>query len=455
MNRKSPFIFEDAVPKEKFFNRKDELDFFIRNIEVKRKMLLCIVAPLKYGKSSLMHRYEEILLGYSDVIPIYINLKKIKDPIIYIVKQLKKYDIDLEGEYEKSLEREDLLPLFDRLNDLLVQYNKWMFLLFDEFHLLPTRVRNEGFYTKFEDSDIFGFFRGFAEGARISYVVCGSVIEPLMNALDVWGGRFQLIYLGPFDEKEALYMIKKLFAEGNMEISEEYARIIAEAAGHHPFYIQYMGHQIYVEGAIDRKTIRIAKQKLFEFLSPIFFEYLERIRSMGRGYIDAIKKLIHSQPLAIDDLVALGKLMRMGILKPKNARFQFVDPLFERYIKQIIDNLEPTEVTVVGHWAERLVGNYLLRRGYIPYYSHDSRGAFDIYVKIEGLDVGIQVKYSTSGEVHLAKNEIEKILVAAGEMKWKPIIALVTKQIKFFSEIAPRKYTENEGYTDIREAIKK
>ena len=454
MLRSSPFIFEDAVPREKFFNRREELDFFIRSVSAKRKILLCIVAPLKYGKSSLMMRYYEILQEFNDVIPIYINLKKKSRPIRFIVEELRNFDIDVSAEYQKCLGMEDLEPLFDTINSIMTRRDKWLFLLFDEFHLLPLRVRAEGFYREFSNSDIFGFFRSFAEGARISYVVCGSVIEPLMSALDVWGGRFQMIYLGPFSEGDAIDMIKKLFMEGGMLIDDEDARLIAEAAGYHPFYIQYMGHQIYIAGEISRRTIRQAKQRLFEYVSPIFFEYLERILKIGKEHLGSIRKLMHNEPLAIEDRVNLGRLMRMGILKPRNARFEFVDPLFKRYIQQIIENLEPTEVTVVGHWAERIVGNYLLRKGYTPYYSHDSRGAFDIYTRIQGVDVGIQVKYTSKEEIYLSEEEARVILSEAKRLGWKPLIAIIGKQIKFFPNIKPGKYSIKDGYTEIEEAIK-
>lgn len=451
--RESPFIFEDAVPREKFFDRKEELDFFVRNLRVKRKMLLCIVAPLKYGKSSLMQRYNEILQRFADVIPIYINLKKIKDPIWFIVESLKSY-FDLQYIYREALSREDLLPLFDAINKFLVEEKKWLFLLFDEFHLLPSRIRAEGFYSKFGDEDIFGFFRGFAEGARISYVVCGSVIEPLMDALDVWGGRFQIIYLGPFSEEDAVYMLKKLFAEGGMSISDEQARIIAESAGYHPFYIQYMGHMIYTLGEINDYSIRGAKRSLYEFLSPIFENYFERIVSLGKDYLETLRRVIRGEFLDIWDRARASKLRRIGILKPRNSGYEFVDPLFRRYIERLLEGFEPTEVVVVGHWAERIVGNYLLRKGYIPYYSHDSRGAFDIYVRIEDRDAGIQVKYSASEEIYLSKEEAERIAQSAEDNSWVPIIALVSKDIRFFSQIRPGKYSELEGYSEIEEAIK-
>lgn len=450
----SPFVFEGAVPPDKFFNRQEEIEFLVRNLRAKKKMLLCIVAPLKYGKTSLMRRYHEILSKYPDIISIYINLKKIKNPIMYILDNLREHKIDLIKKYEESIRREDLLPLFEELNNALSRENKWLFLLFDEFHPLPELIRSEGFYKGFTDEMIFGFLRGLAEDARISYIVCGSVIEPLMRALDVWGGRFQILYLGPFDEEEAVNMIKELFAMGGMRIDDEHARIIAEAAGFHPFYIQYMGHQIYISGRIDRGAIRLAKQKLFEYLIPIFITYLGKIRRMGKEYLDVLAKIICDEPLTVDDMVIAADLLRMGIIKPQNAKFEVVDPLFKRYLEQIIRKLRPTEVTVVGHWAERIVGNYLLRRGYIPYYSHDSKGVFDIYVRIQSIDVGIQVRYSSRGEIYLSQKEVEEILETANKLGWRPLIALVSRQIKFFSKIEPGKYSERGGYTEILDAVK-
>ncbi len=454
LSGESPFIFEDAVPRDKFFDRREEIEFFVRNLRAKRKILLSIVAPLKYGKSSLMHRYYEILREFDDIIPIYINLRVEDRPIQLIVSVLENYGFDLGDTYRRCLESGSLRDFFIELNIKLKKKGVWLFLLFDEFHLLPELIRNEGFYRDFSDEIIFGFFRGFAEGANMSYVVCGSIIEPLMDALDIWGGRFQIIYLGPFSKNDALEMIIKLFAIGGMNISTDYAEMIAEAAGYHPFYIQYMGHQIYVEGEINRRTIRLAKQRLFEFLSPLFFAYLERVQELGEKYLGALAKLIRNEPLTMNDIVCLGKLVRIGIIRPKNAKFEFVDPLFRRYLEHIVNNLEPTEVTIVGHWAERIVGNYLLRRGYTPYYSHDSKGIFDIYTKINKRDVGIQVKYSSEGEIYLSESEAEEILSEAKNLGWIPVLAIVSKQIRFYSDIKPGKYNTQNGYQEIEDAIR-
>lgn len=452
--RKSPFIYEDYVPKEKFFNRKRELELFRKSVSLKPKMLLCIVAPLKYGKTSLMRRFYEILREFDNIIAVYIDLKKRMRPIKFVIDNLRTHGIDLSNLYNKCLNENDLEPLFECIDKKLAEMNKWLFLMFDEFHLLPQKVRDEGFYKGSSDDIIFGFFRGVAEGARISYIVCGSAPEPLMRALDVWGGRFEIIYLGPFNREDAIYMIKKLFLEGEIKINDELAEIIADAAGHHPFYIQYMGHRIYMSGSVNRLSIREAKKELYSFLTPLFFEYLKRIRDLGKAYIDAIRKLLNREPLNIDDRVALGELVKVGILKPENSRFEFVDPLFKRFMRLILEELEPSEVNIVGHWAERIVGNYLLKRKYIPYYSHDSRGAFDIYVRIQDVDVGIQVKYSSLGEVYISKDELEKIRIVVRDQKWTPILAIVQKGVKFFPITKHGKYIYEEGYVDIEKAIK-
>ena len=451
--RASPFIFEDAVPTEKFFNRSKEIDFLIKNLEVKKKMLLCIVAPLKYGKTSLMMKYLEILRRHEDIVPIYINLKIVDTPIKFIVENLEKYGINVWNEYRKAKEEKSLMKMFEKIWEKIDEKKVWLFLLFDEFHLLPELVRNEGFYQRLPDEYIFGFFRGFAEGKNISYIVCGSIIEPLINAIDVWGGRFQVLYLGPFNKEDAVLMIKKLFSEGGMEIDEESAVVIAEAAGFHPFYIQYMGHQIYIRGTINRETIRIAKQQLYEYITPIFTSYIERIKELNINALETLRKIVKGETLEIDDIAQASKLMKIGFLKPRNGIYEIVDPLFERYLNSIFTAERPVEVLIVGHWAERLVGNILARKGYIPYYAHESKSAFDIYVKVKQIDVGIQVKYSTKGEFYLSNREAETILSEAKKLNWKPIIALVSKKVKFYNTIKPGKYSISQGYSDIEEAL--
>lgn len=222
--------------------------------------------------------------------------------------------------------REVLNHYLRRYAKIFVRRDKWLFLLFDEFHLLSRRIKEEGFYKSFSDVEIYGFLRGIAEGTRISYIACGSVIEPLMDALDVWGGRFEIIYLGPFKKDDAVYMIKKLFSEGGMEISDEYAEMIADAAGFHPFYIQYMGHHIYISGKINRESIMMAKKELYNYLLPLFEVYVEKIMSMKNDPLRVIEKIMQGEILEARDIGVIIRLRRMGIVKYDEGKYRFVDP---------------------------------------------------------------------------------------------------------------------------------
>ena len=454
--KQSPFIVEDAVPPEKFFNRSRELEFLRRMLDSgKRKMLICIVAPLKYGKTSLLLKYNEMLRKYSDIVPIYVNLKEVANPLRFIIERFEEIlDVDLSKIYLKASDSGDPLQIFIEINKVLVSLNKWLFLLFDEFHLLPSRIRAEGFLKSFDDKDIFTFFRGYAEMRRISYIVCGSVIEPLLDAVNVWGGRFEIIYLGPFEKNDALFMLKKLFDEGGVSVSPNFLEDIVESAGYHPFYIQYLGSVLYSLGEVNKRNLIEAKKKLMDFLRPIFDEYILRISDLGKDYLKVLIKIAKGEEISFSEKILAIKLFRKGFLVRKNMSFDLIDPLFKRYLLAFEFTNEPPDVLIVGHWAERIVGNYLIKKGYIPYYSHDSKGAFDIYVRIKGIDVGIQVKYSASGSVYLTKEEADRILKTAEEMGWIPVLALVSKRIDFFYNVREGVYKEGEGLKDIELVIK-
>lgn len=114
-----------------------------------------------------MLKYLDLLKKHQDIISIYVNLKEIRSPLRYIVDRLTEYGIDLRKHYKEALNGAELVWLFDALNGILEEKNQWLFLLFDEFHLLPQLVRSEGFFKGLSDDVIFGFFRGFAEGRRI------------------------------------------------------------------------------------------------------------------------------------------------------------------------------------------------------------------------------------------------------------------------------------------------
>lgn len=454
---RNPFIITRAVPPDLFFNREKEINMLKKILDSgSREVLICIVAPLKYGKTSLLYKYLEILESYDDIISIYIDLKIVSKPIKYIALKLEKILGKNIMEHYKKAKDEDLPEMFfEAISNALDE--KWLFILFDEFQLLASKVRGEGFLKEASDDEIYAFFRGVSEHFNIRYIVCGSVIEPLINAIDVWGGRFRVIYLGPFKRRDSIKMLVKMFELGGVKISKEFADIIADSAGDHPFYMQLIGYELFRNSRFDLFGLREAKKSLFEYVKPIFDEMLNKILKVGKEALEILIKISKTDQYVptTDEIEHVTKLLKMGILAQKNSGYYIVDKLFQRYISTIEISKSPSDVLIVGHWAERLVGNALVREGFQPYYSHDSKGAFDILVRVHEKYVGIQVKFSSKGEFYLTKDEAEKIKREAEELGWIPIIALVTDEIDYFPDIREGKYVKGMGFKKLIDAYNK
>jgi len=98
---------------------------------------------------------------------------------------------------------------------------KYLILMFDEFQELPHLAMSEGFFQNLEESYTFEFFRGLTEEFRINLVIVGSLIGPIMDAIDVWHGRFKIFRLREFPREDSILMLRKHLI-GNIEFVLEY-----------------------------------------------------------------------------------------------------------------------------------------------------------------------------------------------------------------------------------------
>jgi len=57
-------------------------------------MLLCVVVPLEYGRSGPVWRYYGVLLVFG-VVPICVDLGKVRASICYVVGNMDSCDVDL------------------------------------------------------------------------------------------------------------------------------------------------------------------------------------------------------------------------------------------------------------------------------------------------------------------------------------------------------------------------
>ncbi len=83
-----------------------------------------------------------------------------------------------------------------------------------------------------------------------------------------------------------------------------------------------------MEWRVDRYSIRKAKKKLYRFLPPIFEDYFEKILKIS-GSLQVIEKILNKDISEPQEISIVAKLRRMGIIRPMDADYKFVDPFSE------------------------------------------------------------------------------------------------------------------------------
>ena len=68
---RNAFIIEGPVPPDLFFDRHEILNYFKRLLELEKyRMLIALLAPFKFGKSSALIKLKSIAEGNPNLIPI-------------------------------------------------------------------------------------------------------------------------------------------------------------------------------------------------------------------------------------------------------------------------------------------------------------------------------------------------------------------------------------------------
>ncbi len=140
---RNAFVIEGPVPPELFFDRKDVVAFFRNLLELEKyRMLIAILGPFKFGKTSILFKLRSIAMGYNKVIPLLLRLNIVSKPLAFIVNELAASikGLDARG----ILRYEEPYYMFERINMVLEREDKWLLLLIDEFQDLPEAIKSEG-----------------------------------------------------------------------------------------------------------------------------------------------------------------------------------------------------------------------------------------------------------------------------------------------------------------------
>ena len=389
-------------------------------------------------------------------IPVLVRLNVEYRPIHRIFRVLSGIvDRNSRKAIRESLRADDLYGAFSLVGDYLETADRYLVLMFDEFQQLPSLVKSDGYLKNVREDYIFEFFRGLTEEFRINLVVAGSLIGPLMDAIDVWHGRFKLFRLREFPREDSILMLKKLFELSGFEISEDVAEYIAVAMNDHPFHMQLFGYNLVKAGKINEETIEKTRKLVQKELIGYYQAKLLEARQMNQSVASFLFKALdglNMETLSNDELQTALKLERAGILYREDTIYTIYDKMFERYL-ETLKTQRPKEKYIPEFSSEYLVAKNIaykegLRNVLV---SLMSWGPFDIVIleKIGDYSgIGIQVKRSYE-KPKMLQETIETLKSEAKKFNLLPLVAWVKFPEKEICYIDVKAQTPHKTLMDI------
>ena len=463
--RRNYFIIKGPVPPNLFFDRKKEVEFLENLLNTESYgLLISIIAPFRFGKTSLLKKYMSIMKRYGSIIPVYLPSKLRSDPIKIIKSRLS--DRIPEAANIIIDDRNDPAIFFRKINNLLEKHDLWIILVIDEFQKIPHVLRIHGYVTNWSNEDVFDFFRGVTEEYRFGLIVSGSYIGELIDAISVWNGRFIESRLGPFPREDSIIMLKTFFEKSGLEVNDDIVEYIAMSVGDHPYYMQLFGYKLVEIGSVDEEALKAAKEFVMKKTFSLFRRKYKELKKQGKEFVDILIRISEGSTsineYSDEEWELLWDLERMGVIYDYGTRVQIPDKLFARFIMNIASNREPERI-IPEYTTEYIVARELAyKEGFREVLiSFRSWGPFAIAImrrlgNYRG--IGIQVKSTTSNNIKIPRTELRHVIKTAKELELIPIFAVFFKtenEIRYFiADTAKIAYYKNEGIRRLCELLK-
>lgn len=278
------FLKEKIGNSELFTGRKKELTDYLNWIDrIKREisMSTAILSRRKTGKTALLQRlYNVTFEKNAGVIPFYYEIKEGKKWVVefcqeffltfiyqYIAfharspkyiefpekekgnfaiaakvarKENLAYLVDSINTVKRLVDRESVDLLWQAVRDaprsLATQRNEFIVQIIDEFQFLNSEICRDKAATQVI-TDFASGYMSTAEYKNAPLLVSGSWVGWLFSVLTKMTGRFQIDFLEPLPEDEAIEMVFKYSQLENVPVTEETAYLIAQLCEGSPFYI--------------------------------------------------------------------------------------------------------------------------------------------------------------------------------------------------------------------------
>lgn len=373
----NPFVYDREVSGETFFNRQIEFEELSKNIENSTNIL--IYSPRRYGKTSLIKevlRHAEgkgLITCYCNLYPVtseedFLSLftnsigRAIKEPLRKGIEILKSifvsispvFTVDDEGKPVFKLDMDSRQRLSNILDDALeaipayaARKKRKAVVVFDEFQqisILPSDRLEKTLRTHIQTHK------------NVSYVFLGSKKHLLYGIFSNPNRPFyRSVKHFPLDRmntEDYYQFMKKQFKRAEIEIEDKDIYKIISAAENHPYYVQYLAHEIW-DIALEKKRaeagmVATAVESVLLKESPSFQNIWDMCSNNQRRALVAIGKMQendlpfsnmflsrHNVGPASSFRKVIKSLEEMDIIAKIGQGYQVQDLFFKKWLQQM------------------------------------------------------------------------------------------------------------------------
>ena len=315
--RSVPFTYGRVTASDDFTNRSEEIALLKRNFLAGVNSIL--ISPRRWGKTSLLRRVtEELTLEQKDIRICHIDI----------------FDLRNEHQFYVALANGVLQATSSRWEEFVKDAKQFLGALVPTITFSPDMQTGVSFGVGWEEiernpEEILDLAERVAERKKIRIIVCIDEFQSLASFADplafqkklrarwqnhrhvtycLYGSKRhmllevftdssmpfykfgELLYLKKIGTEEWISFIRRRFSDTGKEISEEDARLIAQLAENHPYYVQQLAQQSWFRTGrkCNREIILSAREDIVGQLGLLFANITERFSATQMGLLRAI-----------------------------------------------------------------------------------------------------------------------------------------------------------------------
>jgi AAA+ ATPase superfamily predicted ATPase len=382
-----PFKVGGIVEPPYFVGREIELKKLASDIESVAQNYL-ILAPRRYGKSSLLHNLKRCVQDKSQLLVPNVNCLELTSYSDFY----KVLMATLLGEYERKAKLKGLWAKFTSvfkekplaalrhveeiggsIADIGTLYLKFRESELDEKELASAAFRFFGSFAKenklsivflldeFQEIAAFDghLFKLFKEAMdrhpHVRYFFSGSSVELLSEIFLMPKSPLYLMtakhFMEPLQKREVIQFVAKRLKDCDITISSAAAELLYDLTGGIPFYVQKLGLIAFQEarfheyGQLSSEIIRQAFSSMLDELEGEFevrwlsrFSVLQRkivkaLAVVGEAHLTEVAHQVSYKPSDISSSLSRLKAM-MIVAKRQNGSYALTDTVFQRWLAQ-------------------------------------------------------------------------------------------------------------------------